>query len=88
MKLPAVVFASLILIFPLAALAKPVKEGRHGIYTQYFSTIHYVVDSITQQCYVLVYEGTDARGIATIKCENLLKRPEWKPIITWVKEAE
>lgn len=51
-----------------------------------WGNLGYQVDKVAQLCFVIwKASANNAGGIATIPCESLAKRPEWKPIITWVK---
>ncbi len=46
--------------------------------------LHYHVDSITQTCFI-IYSQSGGGAITEVSCSDLAKRPDWKPIITWVK---
>ena len=82
---------SAIILNSHSVTAKPeADEEKEGIYrSRGLSRITYWVDTITQLCFAtyLVKRGDTGAGVGLLKidCKNLAKRPEWKPIITWVE---
>jgi hypothetical protein len=50
-----------------------------------YGSLNYQVDKITQQCFV-IWNNHESGGLTTISCAELAKRPEWKPLLTWIKE--
>lgn len=83
MKLALGIFCAL-LIVNVAQAVEPIKVS-DGMYHQQMNWISkdgYQVDTVAQLCFVTLFQG---QGIATVPCANLAKRPEWQPIITWVK---
>jgi hypothetical protein len=65
------------------ALGDPPTKDKDGNYFQGGEVLSYSVDVVTQQCYVV---RSYAGGIQSIPCEILARRPEWKPLLTWVKK--
>lgn len=86
MKLVLGIFLAL-LANHVQAADKPFKIN-DGMYYQKLDSdsgeLFYQVDTIAQQCFVMWYYHVPG-GITTIPCVDLAKRPEWKPILTWVK---
>lgn len=69
-----------------AALASEPLKANEGMYFEKLElfglgTSFYLVDTVAQQCF---FTRRDS-GLVTVPCADLVKRPEWKPIITWVK---
>ena len=64
--------------------AAAVKEVEDGVYSQAlkvnkYDKLLYIVDTKVQQCYVGGISNT------ILPCEILIKRNEWKAVITWIK---
>lgn len=62
-------------------------HGNEGVYRQvidhqvgYF--FEYIVDTITEQCFI------SRDGVSEISCGNLAKRSDWKPYITWIEKTQ
>ncbi|MDO8494191.1 MAG: hypothetical protein Q7S68_02515 [Deltaproteobacteria bacterium] len=85
MKKIMLVLGLMVLGFATMAVGKDkapkVKELEDGFFSQHFYPLtgSYVVDTQAHLCLVV------KESIAEIPCEKLARRPEWKPIITWVK---
>jgi hypothetical protein len=80
-----IMFTIFALMLSTAATANPkVKEYKDGIFTSQVGVINYVVDANTELCFAVETGTSYGSGLTSIPCENLAKRPEWKPYITWV----
>ena len=67
-----------------------IKEGKDGwAWASYdgekLSKFTYVVDKQAQLCFVTYYI---LENFQPVPCENLAKREEWKPHITWIDSEE
>ncbi|MCP3923222.1 MAG: hypothetical protein GY714_11620 [Desulfobacterales bacterium] len=65
------------------------KEGSEGIYYldyHSYQKLVYIVDTICEQCYAGSLYRKFGGGLVSISCEKLAKRPEWKPVIKWIKK--
>lgn len=71
--------------FVSAEGAAGVKEKNDGFYVQanVLSNVAYFVDTKARLCFC-----ASGGGLTTIPCENLARRDEWKPVITWVHTEE
>ena len=73
------------------AADEPEVKGEGSIYTQMFDTpgtsgnFGYVVDTQTRLCFVKWFsKGGSPSELLQIDCQTLMKRKEWKPILTWL----
>jgi len=48
--------------------------------------IVYIVDTVTQLCFVTMKRGGLGLSPSQVPCESLVKRDEWKKFITWLKD--
>ena len=67
-----------------------INEGKNGMFwsghdSSGADNIIYQVDTITQTCFA-IYRGGLRGGLTNISCNDLAKRPEWAPILTWIEE--
>ena len=57
------------------------KDGiSHALYDFGGYRIAYIVDTVAQLCFA------DHEGLVQISCQDLAKRDEWKPVITWTQQ--
>jgi len=82
MKLTFAILLVVMTIGGVQAADAPMKSGNDGFYVQSWGSFIYQVDTIAQICVMRV---PPTGPISTISCNDLAKRPEWKPIITWAK---
>jgi hypothetical protein len=72
----------------ISVAAPPKIEEKDNIYYQKLPTnIGYIVDKGTEICMLkwLSPRGSPSSPVI-IDCSDLAKRPEWKPIISWVED--
>lgn len=70
-----------------------VKDGMYfQVVDSDWGKLAYQVDTVAQLCFAIWSNisftgagGITAGGITNVTCANLANRPEWKPILTWVK---
>jgi len=93
-KLFKIVIVLVCLSIPMNVLGEDRKprKGEDGIYSIVYKAgnglMIYYVDTTCQVCFALSRDGHSkiATGMTKIPCEDLIKRSEWEPIITWIEK--
>lgn len=65
------------------ARAEPL-ELEHGFWSENYRTFNYYVDTTTRLCFV-THSLPKRLAMAQIPCESLARRPEWRPVLTWIR---
>ncbi len=91
MKRIRLLLLSACLCAPYAAMSADTpaveKQKKSGFYWQTFrfEGLRYVVDPVTQLCFVALAQSsmTLPHAMSSIPCDRLKRRPKWRTIVTW-----
>ncbi len=93
LKLSRLIIISFMVFLTQLSNASPrVASEGNGIYLTVFGpgSFGYLVDISSQLCFAQQdhtgWNGKPTRALTQVPCENVVKRDEWKEIITWINE--